>query len=90
MSDHPVPGADPRPLTDHQRRLLLIVDQVRWGEPPTMVEYLLVRRALGEGDAVITFELERAVDHYLLNRDAMPESPPIGSHERSPWMRTWV
>ena len=79
-----------RPLTDHQRRLLEIIDQVRWGESPSLIEYLLVRRALGEGDEVIQFELERAVEHYLLNREAMPESPAIGTPERSPWMRTWI
>ncbi len=77
-------------LTDHQLRLLEIVDCVRWQEADRLglYEYHLLRRALGEGDPVVTFELEQAVAWAQSHPEA-PPSPPEGLPERSPWRRTW-
>ncbi|MGA0021028.1 hypothetical protein [Vulcanococcus sp.] len=83
-------------LTDHQIRLLKIVDSVRWGEADRLgeYEYVLIRRALGERDTVITFELEQAVAAMQARRAAgqlePSEAPPEGSPERSPWLDTWM
>lgn len=77
-------------LTDHQIRLLEIVDEVRWGEEEKLNDYKyhLLRRALGEGDNVIVFEMEQAVSFRQANRD-IKEGPKQGA-ERSPWMKTWL
>ena len=86
-------------LTDYQIQLLKICDHVRWGENSELdgFKYHLVRRACGQKDAIVEFELkaaiaaleaaggaQRAIDHP----DEFP-SPPIGSVERSPWMSTY-
>ena len=77
-------------LTDHQIRLLKIVDEVRWGEEEKLdvYKYHLLRRALGERDNVIVFEMEQAVAFRQANRD-IKEGPPPGP-ERSPWINTWI
>ena len=77
-------------LTDHQLRLLEIVDEVRWGEEEKLNDYKyhMLRRALGEGDGVITFEMEQAVSFRQANRN-IKQGPEPG-HLRSPWMNTWL
>lgn len=83
-------------LTDHQIRLLRIVDAVRWAEQDSLgpYEYTLLRRALGENDTVVTFELEQAVAALQARRAAgvleSTTAPPQGSPGRSPWMDTWM
>lgn len=77
-------------LTDHQIRLLQIVDCVRWGEEEKLdlYQYHLLRRAMGEGDLVVSFELEQAAAFRQANPEIRqgPEEPS----ERSPWIRTWL
>lgn len=77
-------------LTDHQLRLLEIVDEVRWGEEEKLNDYKyhLLRRALGEGDGVIAFEMEQAVSFRKANRE-ISQGPDKGP-DRSPWMKTWL
>lgn len=78
-------------LSDHQLRLLEIVDHVRWQEAEHLgiYEYHLLRRALGEHDMVVTFEMEQAVAFAQAHTEK-PESPPEGTPGRSPWRRTWL
>ena len=77
-------------LTDHQIRLLKIVDEVRWGEEEKLdiYKYHLLRRALGERDTVIVFEMEQAVAF----RQTHPQikEGPTNALARSPWIRTWI
>ena len=77
-------------LTDHQLRLLEIIDEFRWGEEEKLnhYKYHLLRRAMGEGDGVIQFEMEQAVSFRQANREIKqgPEPGPM----RSPWMDTWL
>lgn len=77
-------------LSEYQTRLLALVDHVRWQEAEHLgvYEYHLLRRALGEHDVVITFEMERAVAFAQAHPDK-PPSPPEGP-ERSPWLLTWA
>ena len=80
-------------LTDHQIRLLMIVDKVRWSEEEGLDEYQyrLVQRALGTKDVVIEFEMKRAVEFrewHRIRKIDYPSSPPHGPL-RSPWMETW-
>lgn len=83
-------------LTEHQIRLLKIVDCVRWNEADKLgdYEYVLIRRALGEHDAVITFEMEQAVAAVRARRAAglldSTTAPAEGTPERSPWLDTWM
>lgn len=77
-------------LSEYQIRLLEIVDHVRWQEAEYLnpYEYVLIRRALGEGDKVIQFELEQAAA-FVQAHPERPASPPPGP-QRSPWMNTWL
>ena len=80
-------------LTDHQIRLLMIVDKVRWSEEEGLDEYQyrLVQRALGTKDVTIEFEMKRAVEFrewHRVRKIDYPSSPPPGPL-RSPWMETW-
>lgn len=77
-------------ITDHQIRLLKIVDEVRWGEEEKLDEYKyhLLRRALGERDTVIIFEMEQAVAFRRANRE-IRQGPDDGP-QRSPWIETWI
>lgn len=76
-------------LTPHQVRLLMIIDHVRWGEADQLdaYQYHLVRRAMGQNDVVITFEMEQAAK--ALEMHGPRPSPPMGSVARSPWIDTW-
>ena len=86
-------------ITDHQIRLLKVIDHVRWGEEEHLdaFKYHLLRRAIGQKDEVLEFELEQAVNAYtayatelgLKIGDRLVTSPPLGSSERSPWMGSW-
>ncbi len=86
-------------LTDHQIRLLKVIDHVRWGEEEHLdaFKYHLLRRAIGQKDEVLEFELEQAVNAYtayatargLKLGDRLVDAPPAGSSERSPWMGSW-
>lgn len=77
-------------ITDHQIRLLKIIDCVRWGEEEKLdlYQYHLIRRAIGEQDLVVTFELEQAARFRQANPDIRsgPEEPAL----RSPWIETWL
>lgn len=77
-------------LTDHQIKILKIVDHVRWGEEDDLdlYKYHLVRRAVGQKDVVIEFELQQAVDHAQAFQGQGFPTPPPGP-ERSPWIETW-
>lgn len=77
-------------LTDLQLRCLAIVDAVRWCEVEklSLYNYHLLRRQLGVGDPVVTFEMEQACAFALAHNSTPPPSPPPGP-ERSPWMKTW-
>lgn len=77
-------------LTDHQIRLLQIVDKVRWGEEEMLdgFQWHMVRRAIGIGDHVVEYELEQAVNFYQHHNRKPPASPPPGAR-RSPWLETW-
>lgn len=77
-------------LTDHQLRLLRIVDSVRWGETPRLNEYNyhLLLRALGQRDPVISFEMTQAVS-FLKSHDLKPPPSPPPGPLRSPWIDTW-
>jgi len=76
-------------LTDHQIYLLKICDHVRWREEEGLTEiaYAQIRRALGENDAVIVFELEQA-SYY--GRAHNPQQAPKNKLARSPWVDTWA
>lgn len=88
-------------LTDHQIRLLKVVDHVRWGEHYRLdgFKYHMIRRAVGQKDPLIDFEFRLAVEE--LNRkggadhatnhpeDPAWQSPDEGTRERSPWMTTF-
>ena len=88
-----------RSLTDHQIRLLKVIDHVRWGEDENLdaFKYHMLRRAVGQKDEVLEFELDLAVQAYtayateqgLKIGDRLVGAPPIGSPERSPWMSSW-
>lgn len=77
-------------ITDHQIRLLKIVDCVRWGEEEKLdlYQYHLLRRAIGEQDPVVTFELEQAASFRVANPEI--RSGPEEPYERSPWIKTWL
>ena len=77
-------------LTDYQIKLLKIVDEYRWGEADKLdaYKYHLVRRALGEKDPVITFEMEMAARFVSFWGNNPPRSPKPGPL-RSPWIKTW-
>ncbi len=77
-------------LTDHQIRLLQIIDHVRWAEEDELnaYEYQLVRRAMGQRCPVVRFELEQAVKFLVANDRNPPPSPEPGP-DRSPWIDTW-
>ena len=86
-------------LTDHQIRLLKVIDHVRWGEEEHLdaFKYHLLRRAIGQKDEVLEFELEQAVNAYtayatergLKIGDRLVDAPAEGTSERSPWMGSW-
>lgn len=86
-------------LTDHQIRLLKVIDHLRWGEDDQLdgFKFHLCRRAIGQKDPVIEFEYRLAVDHLNAlggshRAIAHPEefiSPPAGSIGRSPWMESY-
>ncbi|QNJ25946.1 hypothetical protein SynSYN20_01619 [Synechococcus sp. SYN20] len=79
-----------KPLTDHQVKLLKIIDHVRWDENDELdaFGYHQVRRAIGQGDFVIEFELKQAVDHQeSFSGQGFPTPPP--GEARSPWIDTW-
>lgn len=77
-------------LSQHQLKLLLICDCVRWNDEAafTPYNYQLVRRALGQKDPIITFEYDMAVAHAVAWDNDPPPSPPPGP-ERSPWLITY-
>lgn len=77
-------------LTDHQIKILKIVDAVRWNDVEHLnaYNYHLLRRAVGLKDVVITFEMEQACAFVRAHNMNPPPSPPPGP-ERSPWMETW-
>lgn len=77
-------------LTDHQVKLLKIVDHVRWDEDEELdlYKYHLVRRAIGLEDHVIEFELKQAADHQQAFSGQGHPTPPPGAR-RSPWIETW-
>ena len=74
-------------LTDHQKRLLELVDCVRFGEIEKLgaYEYHLLRNALGEGDVVVNFEMQQAVGFYTANPEA---ARPDDYQPR--WVETWI
>ena len=86
-------------LTDHQLRLLKICDHVRWGENYLLdsFKYHMVRRACGQKDQIVEFELQLAVAHlaalggsqYVIDNPDAIVSPEVGTPERSPWMETY-
>lgn len=73
-------------ITSHQKHLLELVEAVRYGEVEKLgaFEYHLLRRALGEGDVVVNFEMEQAVAFYKANPNA---TRPDGVQPR--WVETW-
>ena len=85
-------------LTDHQIRLLKVCDHVRWGEDSELdgFKYHLVRRAVGQKDPIVEYELKLAITHleakggayHAIEHPEEFESPPVGP-ERSPWMETY-
>ena len=77
-------------LTDHQVMLLKIVDHIRWDESEglDLYKYHLLRRAVGQKDHVIEFELKQAVDHQQAFQGQGYPTPPPGAR-RSPWLETW-
>lgn len=76
-------------LTDHQVMLLRICDHVRWREEDDLTPICLaqIRRALGEQDAVVTFEAEKASEY---GRTHEPKEAPKNKLARSPWIDTWA
>lgn len=70
--------------------LLKIIDHVRWDEPDELdaFKYHLVRRACGQKDLVIEFELKQAADHQQAFEGQGYPTPPPGAR-RSPWLETW-
>lgn len=70
--------------------LLKIIDHVRWdeGDALDLYKYHLLRRAVGQKDHVIEFELKQAVDHQQAFQGQGVSSPPPGAR-RSPWLETW-
>ena len=86
-------------LTDHQIRLLKVIDHLRWGEDDQLdgFKFHLCRRAIGQRDPIIEFEYKLAVEH--LNELGGPDraishpeefiSPPFGTAARSPWMDSY-
>lgn len=77
-------------LTDHQLKLLRICDAIRWNEEASLTpyNYQLLRRALGQGDPIVSFEHRMACQHALAWEMEPPESPPVGP-DRSPWLDTY-
>jgi len=77
-------------LTDHQLKLLKIIDCVRWGEEEGLGAYNLelLTRAYGNGDKLITFEWEQAAE-WARAWDLKPPPSPEPGPLRSPWMETW-
>lgn len=77
-------------LTDHQLKLLKIIDCIRWNEPEFLGPYnhLLIQRAYGQGDPAVCFELQQAVE-WIQAWDRNPPPSPEPGPQRSPWMETW-
>ena len=86
-------------ITDHQLRLLKVCDHVRWGEEYMLdgFKYHMLRRACGQKDPIVEFELKLAINHLkalggsqfaIDNPDAIV-SPDHGTPERSPWIETY-
>lgn len=77
-------------LTDHQIKVLLICDAVRWGDLSmlTPYNYQLLVRAVAMGDPIINFEFNAAANHAIAWDNDPPPSPEAGP-ERSPWLETY-
>lgn len=79
-----------REITDHQIKLLKICDAVRWNQ----VEYLhryhyhLIRRAVGQQDPIIHFELTMAAD-FASSWNNDPPPAPEDPYHRSPWLELY-
>lgn len=77
-------------LTDHQIRCLLVCDAIRWNETEALNLYNwhLLRRQMGVGDAVVSFEWEQAGEFAMAYDYDPPPSPPPGP-QRSPWLKQY-
>lgn len=79
-----------REISDHQIKLLKICDAVRWNQ----VEYLhlyhyhLLRRAVGQKDPIVHFELTMATEFAQAWNNDPPPAPDEPSR-RSPWMELY-
>lgn len=79
-----------RELSDHQIKLLKICDAVRWNQVQYLhlYHYHLIRRAVGQLDPIVHFELTMATDFALAwNND--PPPPPEEPFHRSPWLELY-
>ncbi|MGB0873687.1 MAG: hypothetical protein ACPGSE_00390 [Synechococcus sp.] len=76
-------------LTDHQIALLQICDKIRWREEEKVDvwDFAQIRRALGDKDWVVLFEIEQA--SFFGQAHQPKQSPPPG-RRRSPWIDTWL